>query len=302
MAETYVERVHTEHAVLDIGQDIGALVIYTRPELRGKEIEVSPKGNDTIRVHSQVLERRANGRTIFAALFLALPAGDYISWSYPSSEVTIIGGEVAEVDWRDIGDVYIPSAGHSHRHDRGTSSFPSSLLTDSPLQEITPDMLPPRYRNGQVVCATPMGAAPLRYTDDGRVAWDQMWTDFCDLALAGGPPHRGTLLEPVAPDVVNADGGAYEQVVAEIERGFRLITGLPTVRSEQPGWVGLQCDDEQMAFWLLHAIRVENVSVRREGTVLFLPAGPAFRLEKEIKNVITVVAKTHHYWMEHRDS
>ena len=35
MAEVYVERVHTEHAVLDIGEDIGALVIYNRQELRG---------------------------------------------------------------------------------------------------------------------------------------------------------------------------------------------------------------------------------------------------------------------------
>jgi hypothetical protein len=33
--------------------------------------------------------------------------------------------------------------------------------------------------------------------------------------------------------------------------------------------------------------------------VLLLPAGPAFQLEKEIKNVITVLAKTFHYWTEH---
>ena len=39
MVEQYVERVHTEHAVLDIGEDIGALVIYTREEFRGKEIQ-----------------------------------------------------------------------------------------------------------------------------------------------------------------------------------------------------------------------------------------------------------------------
>jgi hypothetical protein len=44
---------------------------------------------------------------------------------------------------------------------------------------------------------------------------------------------------------------------------------------------------------------VENISVRREGNVLFVPAGPAFRLESEIKNVVTAVAKTHHYWQEH---
>ena len=72
MIEQYVDRVHSEHAVLDIGQDIGALVIYTREELLGQEIEVSPKGKDAQRIHSAVLERRANGRTMFAALFLAL--------------------------------------------------------------------------------------------------------------------------------------------------------------------------------------------------------------------------------------
>jgi sirohydrochlorin cobaltochelatase len=59
------------------------------------------------------------------------------------------------------------------------------------------------------------------------------------------------------------------------------------------------CADEAMALWLLRAIVVENVAVRREGSVLFLPAAPHFRLEGEIKNVITVVAKTHHYWNEH---
>jgi len=31
----------------------------------------------------------------------------------------------------------------------------------------------------------------------------------------------------------------------------------------------------------------------------YLPARPDFKLEKEIKNVITVVAKTHHYLTEH---
>ena len=58
------------------------------------------------------------------------------------------------------------------------------------------DILPPRYRQGQLASAAPMGAAPLRYTAEGQVAWDQMWTGFCDLALAGGPRHRDTVLEP----------------------------------------------------------------------------------------------------------
>lgn len=94
----------------------------------------------------------------------------------------------------------------------------------------------------------------------------------------------------------------YEYVVAEIERGLRLVTGLSTVRSKNPGWVGLDCEDVQAALWMLRAIVVENICVRREGVVLFLPAGPTFRMEKEIRNVVTVVAKTHHYWTEHCNS
>jgi sirohydrochlorin cobaltochelatase len=41
------------------------------------------------------------------------------------------------------------------------------------------------------------------------------------------------------------------------------------------------------------------VAVRAEGPLLDLPASPAFRLAKEIKNVITVIAKTCHYWTGH---
>ena len=61
----------------------------------------------------------------------------------------------------------------------------------------------------------------------------------------------------------------------------------------------MECASDEMALWLLRAIVVENVTVRREGYVLWFPAGPDFRLEREIKNVITVVAKTTHYWQEH---
>ena len=44
---------------------------------------------------------------------------------------------------------------------------------------------------------------------------------------------------------------------------------------------------------------MENVAARRQGAMLDLPAAPQFRLEKEIKNVITVMAKTCHYWVGH---
>ena len=285
MAEECSGRVSLGHSVLDIGQDIGALVIYTDAEHCGKEIEVSPKGNDVQRTHTEVLERKVNAHITYAALFFALKEGDYNIWSIPGQSITIVGGSVAEVDWRGANVVLVPKLGHPHGHN-----------------EAILDILPPRYRNGKAVSSAPMGTAPMRYTDEGQVAWDQMWTDFCELALAGGPPHRDTLLEPVAPEEVRADQDGYERVVSEIERGLRLVTGLSTVRSKNAGWVGLNCKDEQAALWLLRAIVVENICVRREGTVLYLPAGPAFRLEKEIKNVVTVVAKTYHYWTEHCNS
>ena len=285
MPERSATRVHTEHAVLDIGDDIGALIIYARRELCGRQIDVSPQGRTWQRIHTDVLERRANGDPVFAALFLSLPADDYIIWgegARPVGEITIRGGQVAEVDWRHLLPEVLFSA-------------PAAPSTSSQAL----DLLPPRYRAGKEASAAPMGTAFMRYDEAGRVAWDQMWTSFCDLALAGGPPHRGTLLEPVSPEEIQAHREEYARVLAEIQRGLTMVTDLPVLSGKQPGWIGLQCIDEEMALWLLRAIIVENVCVRREGCTLWLPAGPAFQLEKEIKNVITVVAKTYHYWTEH---
>ena len=61
----------------------------------------------------------------------------------------------------------------------------------------------------------------------------------------------------------------------------------------------MACDNEEMTLWLLSATVVENLTVRREGALLWFPAGPPCRLEREIKNPVTVVAKTVHYWQEH---
>ncbi|MEM7537150.1 MAG: CbiX/SirB N-terminal domain-containing protein [Chloroflexota bacterium] len=166
-------------------------------------------------------------------------------------------------------------------------------------------ILPPRYQDGVKVSAEAMTSAELAYNADGTVAWDAMWglddpdSPFCELALAGGPPHRRTLLEPgLAADCL-AESGKYAAVLNELEQGIQLVTGLSTVPSIVPGWIGLQCASGEMAIWLLRAIIVENVMVRREDAVLYLPAAPHFTLAGEIKNVVTVVAKTVHYWTEH---
>ena len=78
-----------------------------------------------------------------------------------------------------------------------------------------------------------------------------------------------------------------------------MVTDLGAYPAPIPGWIHVDCFSEAMAGWLLRAIVMENVSARTEGLALALPAGPDFRLEKEIKNVVTVIAKTCHYWTGH---
>jgi len=140
-----------------------------------------------------------------------------------------------------------------------------------------------------------MGSAPFIWRADGRPDWSAMWTTFCELALYGGPPHRGE----DAP--LRADGaGAWPRldVLAELRRGIWETTGLyaePTA----PGWLAVTCDTARMAAWLCAAIILENVDARCEEERLLLPAGLDFELADQVKSVITVLAKTHHYWQAH---
>lgn len=98
-----MDRVHTEDLVLDIGDGIGALIIYTRGELRGLEVALSPTGFESSRTHTVIEERRTGGQTLFAGIFPHLPAGNYRIWTddptLPAA-VTIVSGQVAEIDWR----------------------------------------------------------------------------------------------------------------------------------------------------------------------------------------------------------
>ena len=88
-------------------------------------------------------------------------------------------------------------------------------------------------------------------------------------------------------------------MVSEIGRAIGLTTGLPVIDGYAPGWVGVQCESAAEAAWLQFAVTAENVSARRRKAVLHLPAGPAFRVEKEIKNVVVALAKSYHYWDGH---
>lgn len=143
-----------------------------------------------------------------------------------------------------------------------------------------------------------MASAPFVWREDGRPDWRAMWESFCDLALHGGPPHRGAEQALRGPQG-DGDGAASDPaMVAETRRGIWETTGLFS-ELQSPGWIAITCESRAMAQWLGAAIALENVEARVDGDRLLLPAGPRFQLEDEVKSLVTVVAKTHHYGAVH---
>lgn len=92
-----------QDAILDIGGDVGALILYTDASYAEREIEVSPEGDDEHRTHTAIHERRGGSGAVHAGIYPELRAGRYRIWADRpglTDLVTIVGGEVAEVDWR----------------------------------------------------------------------------------------------------------------------------------------------------------------------------------------------------------
>ena len=88
--------------VLDIGDDVGALVLYTSLELVGAEIEISPDGDPDRRRHVAVHPRQYPGGTAYAAVYYGLEAGSYQLWAADGSvalTVTIEGNTITEAVW-----------------------------------------------------------------------------------------------------------------------------------------------------------------------------------------------------------
>jgi hypothetical protein len=102
MAETAWGPSYDGDVIVDIGGNMGALIIVTPPTLAGREIEISPAGKGGPRSHVAVRERRGPDRSRFAAVFPALAEGDYTVWDPDGSaaaSVTITGGTVAQLEW-----------------------------------------------------------------------------------------------------------------------------------------------------------------------------------------------------------
>jgi len=121
-------------------------------------------------------------------------------------------------------------------------------VLDSRLKTLLPETYQASYESLE---PKPMRSAGLKYDADGQVAWDQIWGSFCDLAMAGGPPHKGTLLEPGTQANIDADFDRYDEVAQEICRGIKLVTGLRAYVAPDPGWVSVACHGDAMAGWLM---------------------------------------------------
>jgi hypothetical protein len=106
MAETILGPSNAGSVVLEVGADIGALVLHTPAGLDGREIEISPRGTQAApRTHSQVRERRAGHRVQYAAVYPGLVAGAYTIWrdeGTPAATVTIRGGQVTSCHWPEL--------------------------------------------------------------------------------------------------------------------------------------------------------------------------------------------------------
>lgn len=144
--------------------------------------------------------------------------------------------------------------------------------------------------------SVPMPAAPMKYLPDGQVDWGNMWETFCAPAYDGGPPHRETMLCADVPD--DPENPAYQAIVKELIRGIYAVSGLGA-QPATPGWIAVTCDSAEMAQWLCEFIQFENVQVNDKRKVLLVPVGESYTLKGEIKNVVTVIAKSTHYWRDH---
>jgi hypothetical protein len=54
-----------------------------------------------------------------------------------------------------------------------------------------------------------------------------------------------------------------------------------------------------MAEWIAEQGVLENVMLRAEGSHVLVPCGTSWTIKGEVKNVVTVIAKTTHYWADH---
>jgi hypothetical protein len=87
--------------VLDIGGDVGALILFADESCLGQEVDVTPAGAPrSHHMHTMIRRRRATGKDFIAGVYPELREGLYTIWGIghggPLGEVAIVGGQVSE--------------------------------------------------------------------------------------------------------------------------------------------------------------------------------------------------------------
>jgi hypothetical protein len=89
-----------EALVLDIGDDIGALILHADESCLGLEIDLTPVGAPrSHHMHTMIRRRRAVDREFIVGVYPELVAGNYTVWGidgHPLGDVVIKGGHVSE--------------------------------------------------------------------------------------------------------------------------------------------------------------------------------------------------------------
>jgi sirohydrochlorin cobaltochelatase len=148
----------------------------------------------------------------------------------------------------------------------------------------------------------PMAAAPFVYDEKGQIAWDKMWESYCYLAKDGGPAHRGKSQRIKKKDrdmssvVKNSN---FSKISAEALRGVSLILPYPITISDD-GWLIISLHSQNVAKWFSEVINEENVVCEQHVKDIYLPLNDTFDIEHDVKSIITVAGKAHHYWTKHR--
>ncbi len=94
-----------EHVMLELGEDLGAIVLHTGHELHGVEVEIAPAGSDGPRAHKQVHERPVGGRVLYAAVFDRLAPGTYTLWLGDRPlrrDVVVAGAAVTDISIQEV--------------------------------------------------------------------------------------------------------------------------------------------------------------------------------------------------------
>lgn len=91
--------------VLDVGGDVGALVVHLAAVPAGGELEARPLGRPDRRFHTGVHLRPMAGQLVPVALFPEVTEGTYELLDedlVPMATVEVVGGEVQTLDLRAV--------------------------------------------------------------------------------------------------------------------------------------------------------------------------------------------------------